>query len=290
MRLARVRAGEREGAALVVAGHAVLLQGIATLPPLLSNDAVMARLRGLAARFEELAAADPSLLRDDDGLVLPLDEVEVLAPIARPGKIVALGWNYRAHAAEHAVAPGEFPAVFLKAPTSVIGPGEAIRIPPESAQVEHEVELAVVIGRRVYRPRPEEALASVGGYTILNDVTARDWQRRDRERGQPFDLAKGFDTFCPLGPWVVTPDDLGDVGRATIELRVNGGVRQRATVGDLVVGVPEILSYLSAVMTLEPGDVIATGTPEGVGPLHPGDLVEAEIAGIGILRNPVASA
>ena len=211
--------------------------------------------------------------------VAPLEEVELLAPV-RPTKIVALGKNYRAHAAEMGSDVPAEPLIFLKPPNAVIGPGQPIRLPEASARVDYEGELAVVIGRRARHVPREEAWRYVLGYTCANDVTARDLQRKDEQ----WTRAKGFDTFCPLGPWVVT--DL-DPRRLTVETRVNGEVRQRGNTADLVFDVPHLVAYISGVMTLEPGDVILTGTPAGVGPLQAGDVVEVEIEGIGVLRNLV---
>ena len=225
------------------------------------------------------------LAHDAHGGALPghrvaaLEEVELLAPV-RPAKIIALGKNYRDHAAEMGSDVPSEPLIFLKPPTTVIGPGEPILLPEVSARVDYEGELAVVIGRRARHVPREEALRYVLGYTCANDVTARDLQRKDEQ----WTRAKGFDTFCPLGPWIVT--DL-DPGRLTVETRVNGEVRQRGNTADLVFDVPHLVAYISRVMTLEPGDVILTGTPAGVGPLQAGDVVEVEIEGIGVLRNLV---
>lgn len=209
----------------------------------------------------------------------PLDKVRLLAPVT-PGKVLAVGRNYAAHAAEFNNPLPPEPLLFLKPPSAVIGPGEPIVLPALSQQVDHEAELAVVIGRRCRRVRREEALSYVLGYTCANDVTARDLQRRD---GQ-WTRAKGFDTFCPLGPWIVTdlePTSLEVIGR------VNGEVRQRGHTRDVLFPIPVLIEYAAAVMTLEPGDVILTGTPSGVGPLHAGDTVEVEVPGLGVLRNPV---
>jgi len=213
---------------------------------------------------------------------LPRERVRVLAPCT-PSKIVALGRNYRDHAAElgHDVPPE--PLIFLKPPSAVIGPDEAIRLPAMSARVDYEGELVVVMGRRAYRLREDEdPLAYVLGYTCGNDVTARDLQQRD---GQ-FTRAKGFDTFAPIGPVIATDLDPTDL---RIETRVNGRVRQRARTRDLVFPVPVLIRFIAQVMTLLPGDLIFTGTPAGVGPLFDGDVVEVEIEGIGTLRNPVSA-
>jgi 2-keto-4-pentenoate hydratase/2-oxohepta-3-ene-1,7-dioic acid hydratase in catechol pathway len=201
--------------------------------------------------------------------------------LPKPSKIVCVGRNYAAHAKELGNEVPERPLLFLKPPSALVASGEAIVLPEESERVEHEGEIAVVIGRRVRRVSQAEALAVVAGYAALNDVTARDLQRRD---GQ-WTRAKGFDTFCPVGP----------VGGASVDwrelevvCRVNGEVRQRGRGADMVFGVPELIAYISGIMTLEPGDLIATGTPEGVGPLRAGDVVEVEVVGCSVTRNPVA--
>lgn len=212
----------------------------------------------------------------------PVASVKLLAPWL-PGKILCVGRNYADHAREHNVEVPDVPLLFMKPPTSVIGPGEGIILPPQSDQVEHEAELAVVIGRRIRNANAEEAMASVFGYTIANDVTARDLQQRD---GQ-WTRAKGFDTFCPLGPWIdtdVNPHDL------RITCRVNGQIRQLASTRDMVFSVPQLITFISGIMTLEVGDILLTGTPAGVGKLEAGDMVQVEIEGIGTLENPVLGA
>ena len=207
-------------------------------------------------------------------------EVELLAP-CQPTKVVAVGLNYRAHAAEHGLELPAEPLFFLKPASAVIGPGAAIVYPHHLSQwVDHEAELAVVIGRRAHRVPREEALGFVLGYTCANDVTARDLQRRD---GQ-WTRSKGFDTFCPLGPWIVPAPDPLDL---RIRCWVNGQLRQDGRTADMVFSVADLIAHLSAVMTLEPGDVILTGTPAGVGPLVSGDRVAVEIEGIGTLENSV---
>lgn len=207
-----------------------------------------------------------------------------LAPCV-PSKIIAVGRNYVEHAREQQAEVPEEPLIFLKPPSAVIGPGHPIRLPPQSRQVEHEAELAVVIGRRGKNIPEHAAWEYVLGVTCGNDVTARDLQRRD---GQ-WTRSKGFDTFCPLGPWIVTDLPPEAIQNAEILCRVNGEVRQRGNTRDMVFPIPALIAYISSVMTLEPGDVILTGTPAGVGPLRPGDWVEVEIEGIGVLRNPVVS-
>jgi 2-keto-4-pentenoate hydratase/2-oxohepta-3-ene-1,7-dioic acid hydratase in catechol pathway len=209
----------------------------------------------------------------------PVSSVKLLAPWL-PGKIICIGRNYADHAREHNVEVPDVPLLFMKPPSSVIGPGDGIRLPPQSGQVEHEAELAVIIGRRIRNVSPDEAMESIFGYTIANDVTARDLQQRD---GQ-WTRAKGFDTFCPLGPWIdteVNPHDL------RITCRVNGQIRQLESTRDMVFSIPQLVTFISGIMTLEAGDVLLTGTPAGVGSLEAGDTVQVEIEGIGVLENPV---
>ena len=197
-----------------------------------------------------------------------------------PSKIVCVGRNYADHAKELGNEVPREPLLFLKASSALIDSGEPIVLPPESAQVEFEAEIGVVVGERMRRATPKEAEAGIKGFVCLNDVTARDLQKSD---GQ-WTRAKGFDTFCPAGPRVAEGlrwQDLEVIGR------VNGVERQRGKATDMVFSIPALLSYISGVMTLLPGDLVATGTPAGVGPLRPGDVVEVEVPGVGILRNPV---
>jgi 2-keto-4-pentenoate hydratase/2-oxohepta-3-ene-1,7-dioic acid hydratase in catechol pathway len=204
--------------------------------------------------------------------------------LPRPSKIVCVGRNYLEHARELGNDVPERPLLFLKPPSSLLGEGEAIVLPPESRQVEHEGEIAVVIGRRARHVAEAEAWDYVAGVAPLNDVTARDLQKPD---GQ-WTRAKGFDTFCPLGALV--PLERVDRDGLEVLCRVNGEVRQHGRVGEMAFSIPRLVAYISGVMTLEPGDVIATGTPAGVGPLRPGDVVEVEIPGAGTISNPVRDA
>ncbi|GIJ20059.1 fumarylacetoacetate hydrolase family protein [Micromonospora lutea] len=222
------------------------------------------------------------------GVRWALSDVRLLSPIL-PSKVVCVGRNYAEHAAEHGAEVPKEPLLFLKPSTSVIGPRDAIRLPEFSKQVEHEAELAVVIGapgaRRADRAAAERAIF---GYTCANDVTARDLQRSDSQ----WTRAKGFDSFCPIGPWITTGLDVTDleirceVGRDPEEMEV----RQLGRTGDMVFDAPALVSYVSHVMTLLPGDVVLTGTPAGVSPLTDGDTVSVRIEGIGELSNPVVSA
>jgi len=265
---------------------------------------------GLAREVEEWAAGVLAEARGREVPALhPLREVTLLAPIPRPSKnIFCVGRNYREHVEEGAhvlwgpakeagegkkgwtVELPPVPVFFTKAPTAVIGPEAPIVRPRATERLDWECELAVVIGRKGKDIPPEEVFSYVFGYTILNDITARDLQQR---HGQWF-KGKSCDTFCPMGPWVVLRDDLGAPPQATLVLRVNGAERQRFHTRQMIFDIPAILSSLSAGMTIEPGDIVATGTGAGCGfamdpPqfLQPGDVVEAEIEGIGVLRNPV---
>ncbi len=210
---------------------------------------------------------------------IPLERVRLMAPLI-PGKILAVGKNYAEHAKEMASDVPELPILFMKPPSAVIGPGESILLPPQSQKVDHEAELAVVIGQRCRWVTPQEAGGYVFGYTIANDVTARDLQRLD---GQ-WTRSKSFDTFCPLGPWIETELDPAD---ALVTCRVNDELRQMASTREMVFTVSQLISYISSVMTLMPGDLILTGTPAGVGQLLAGNTVEVSIEGLGQLKNPV---
>jgi 2-keto-4-pentenoate hydratase/2-oxohepta-3-ene-1,7-dioic acid hydratase in catechol pathway len=209
----------------------------------------------------------------------PVSEVKLAAPSV-PTKIVCVGRNYVEHAKELGNEIPQVPLIFMKPPSSVISNGEPILLPPQSGQVEHEGELVAVIGRRGRNVTAEEARKIILGYTIGNDVTARDLQKAD---GQ-WTRAKGFDTFCPFGPWIDTDFDPSD---AVITCRVNGQMRQMASTRDMVFSVGTLVAYISSIMTLEPGDLIFTGTPSGVGELRDGDKVDVEIDGLGRISNPV---
>jgi 2-keto-4-pentenoate hydratase/2-oxohepta-3-ene-1,7-dioic acid hydratase in catechol pathway len=208
--------------------------------------------------------------------------MKILEPI-RPSKIVCVGRNYREHAAELGNKMPEEPLLFLKAPSAIISSGEEIVLPGASQQVEHEGELGVVIGRVARNiASDEDPLSYVLGYTCVNDVTARDLQRKDVQ----FTRGKSFDTFCPVGPWIETDIDPGNVA---VETRLKGEVKQKGNTADMAFPVAFLIRYISEIMTLYPGDLIATGTPAGVSRMKPGDIVEVEISGIGVLRNRVMS-
>ena len=219
-------------------------------------------------------------------------DAELPAPILRPGKIICVGLNYRCHLAEIGESAPQYPILFLKPATSVIGPGQAIVLPRVSRQVDFEGELAVVIGRLGKYIREESALAHVAGYTCANDVSAHDIEFRTSQ----WTSGKMLDTFCPLGPVVATRHEIPDPGSLRLKTLLNGRVVQDATTADMVFPVPFLISYISSLTTLEPGDVILTGTPAGIGCnrnpqmfLKPGDQVKVEIEGIGTLTNPVVA-
>jgi len=205
--------------------------------------------------------------------------------VVTPSKIVCVGRNYAEHAKELGNPMPKEPLIFLKPASAVIGDGEAIVLPPQSQRVEHESEIAVVIGARLTRVSESQALRGVAGITCANDVTARDLQKSD---GQ-WTRAKGFDTFCPVGPRVAPLKDIGDLTQLEVRCRVNGQVRQQGRASDMAFPIPMVLSYISHIMTLEPGDLVLTGTPAGIGPLVAGDVVEVEVSVVGVLRNPVVA-
>lgn len=232
-----------------------------------------------------LAAGEPPA-----AAVIAIDAVRLRAPVPRPGKLVCVGLNYRDHAAESKVPVPEHPVLFSKFTTSVIASGDPIVLPVSSEKVDYEAELAVVVGRRAKRASRDEAARAILGYTIVNDVSARDFQFGD---GQ-WQRGKSCDTFAPMGPWIATSDEVADPQRLGIRLRVNGQTLQSSNTDQMVFGAVDLVAYISETITLEPGDVIATGTPSGVGfarqpPifLKSGDVVEVEIDGLGVLKNPV---
>jgi 2-keto-4-pentenoate hydratase/2-oxohepta-3-ene-1,7-dioic acid hydratase in catechol pathway len=216
------------------------------------------------------------------GEEIPLDDeaVRLLAPVIPRSKVIGIGRNYAAHAAELGNEVPTEPLVFLKPNTSVIGPDDPIVLPSYSSEVHHEAELAVVIGKVVKDVTPERALDYVFGYTVANDVTARDVQKSDAQ----WTRGKAFDSSCPLGPWIVTGLDVEDL---QVTARVNGETKQDGRTSQLIFDVPFLISYVSEIFTLLPGDVILTGTPAGVGPIVHRDVVEVEVEEIGVLRNPV---
>jgi 2-keto-4-pentenoate hydratase/2-oxohepta-3-ene-1,7-dioic acid hydratase in catechol pathway len=261
-------------------------------------------------RYIDLQSADPdvprclkTLLAQDGGLERARWAAEkgkqaglfidgrLLAPIQNPGKVICIGLNYRDHAKESGVEPPPEPVVFNKFPQAVVGHEDQVRLPAVCTQVDYEAELVVVIGRRGRRISREQALSHVAGYTNGNDVSARDWQLN--KPGKQWLLGKTPDTFAPIGPHLVTADEVPDSKNLTIQLRLNGQTMQNSTTRELIFGVDELIAYVSQVVTLEPGDLIFTGTPPGVGMarkppvlLKAGDVCEVEIANFGVLRNP----
>jgi 2-keto-4-pentenoate hydratase/2-oxohepta-3-ene-1,7-dioic acid hydratase in catechol pathway len=250
-----------------------------------------------ASAIQFLDAGDVALSRaqslvgnPSNSATYTLSAVHLCAPVPRPGKVIAVGLNYRDHSVEQGVPLPSAPLFFAKFPTSVTGPYDSIVIPPGDPQVDYEAELAVVMGLRCKAVREDDAMEYVGGYTVLNDVSARKWQFADRQwvRG------KSCDTFCPIGPWLTTRDEVPDPHNLDIATRVNGVTLQNSNTSKLIFRIPQLIAYISFSITLEPGDIIATGTPEGVGVfrkppifLKDGDVVEVEIQGLGTLRNPV---
>ena len=257
--------------------------------PELPSD-MLAFLAGGAAShaLATRAIADPPA-----AAVLARSAVMLVAPVPRPGKIICIGLNYRDHAAESNQPVPEYPTVFAKYASCVIGPGEAIVIPRVTNQVDYEGELAVVIGRRARDVAEATALDYVAGYAPFNDVSARDYQMRTSQ----WTIGKTFDTFGPLGPALVTADEVGDPHTLDLRVSIGGDVLQSSNTRHLIFTIPQLIAYLSAVMTLDPGDVIATGTPAGVGAarnpqrwLRPGETVRVEIERLGSLENPVVAA
>jgi 2-keto-4-pentenoate hydratase/2-oxohepta-3-ene-1,7-dioic acid hydratase in catechol pathway len=222
----------------------------------------------------------------------PLREAELLAPVT-PSKIICVGRNYRDHAKELGNDVPAEPLLFFKPPSSLLAPNGTVRMPRVAERVDFEGELALIIARRVHKLHAalhpgEDWRSYIRGYLLANDVTARDLQKKD---GQ-WTRAKGFDTFCPVGPWVsdeIDPDQSGATGGVTLETHVNGELRQHGSTSDFIFSIPHLLTYISAAITLEPGDLILTGTPAGVGPLQPGDRVEIFVPGLGVLSNPFAA-
>src|SRR5918992_342022 len=236
---------------------------------------------GVARGSDEIRVLKGTFFEDPlpTGEVVALQDVHLLAPIL-PSKVVCVGRNYAAHAAEFGMEVPEEPLLFLKPSTAVIGPNDPIRLLPVSRRIDYEGELAVVIGRLARGVRAEDAFKFILGYTCANDVTLRDLQKTDDQWAR----AKGFDGSAPLGPWIETDLDPND---AILRTRLNGEIRQQASTSEMVFGVATLIEYITAFMTLLPGDALLTGTPEGVGPLSAGDVVEVEVEGVGTLRNEV---
>jgi 2-keto-4-pentenoate hydratase/2-oxohepta-3-ene-1,7-dioic acid hydratase in catechol pathway len=253
----------------------------------------------LPATVKLLLEAGPAALARvtlaiNEGPAVPLAAVKLFPPIVDPQKIICVGLNYADHAAETGATAGEEPVIFCKFPTALIGPDDPIELPPESNQVDYEAELVVVVGRRARRVSRDQAWDHIAGYACGHDVSARDWQKH--KPGKQWLLGKSFDTFAPLGPWLATADEIRDPGNLRIEMQLDGQVMQNSSTRQLIFPVDYLVSYLSHVSTLRPGDLIYTGTPPGVGMartppvfLKPGDVTEVTINGLGTLRNPVVA-
>ncbi len=228
-------------------------------------------------------------------LVFSLSEITLQAPIPRPGKIICMGNNYYSHTAEQNMKPSDIPLAFFKASSAVIGPDAPVPYPRNTKLLDYEIELAVVIGKKGKDVPRENAFDYIAGYTILNDISARDLQLKEMVKGFLV-LGKSLDASAPMGPWLVTRDEIPDPQNLNLELRVNGEVRQKSATDQMIYKIPDLIAYWSQI-TLEPGDIISTGTPGGVGIhhkpnpqdwlLHPGDRIEASIEGIGVLRNTI---
>jgi len=269
-------------------GHDVVVD-LHRAAPELPVDAIAFLAGGVStrARAAEILSAPPT------SAITAYDAGRLAAPIPRPGKIICIGLNYRDHVAESAQVVPDYPTVFAKYATCIIGPREAIVLPRDSERVDYEGELAVVIGRYAKDVSADEALDYVAGYTPFNDVSARDYQQRTSQ----WTIGKTFDTFGPMGPALVTADDIRDPHNLTLRVTIGNEVLQEANTRDVIFPIPKLIAYLSSVMTLEPGDVIATGTPGGVGDarmppryLRRGDVVNVDIEGVGRLENPVVAA
>ena len=240
------------------------------------------RYGGVEPEGVRIYQGTPFVAWEPTEVLADFEQVRLLSPVF-PTKVVGVGVNYACHAEQTGRPPPRTPIMFMKPSTAVIGPGKPIVLPAGSEEVHHEAEMAVVMGKVARNVAAEDALGTVLGYTAGNDVTARDLERQDEQ----WVRAKGFDTFCPLGPAIETEyDPRNDF---SIECLVNGEVRQAASIDDMIFGVPELIAFVSSVMTLLPGDVILTGTPSGAGPIRDGDQVEVTLEGVGALSNPVAA-
>ncbi len=285
MRLATIRGSQGLELALVVPGGLVELNRLDTQLP--------RNMRQLLAAGEEIWQRVAQWQHHQP--TLALDQAQFAPVVPDPQKILCVGLNYADHARESGASVPEEPVIFSKFASALIGHEEPIVLPRESQEVDYEAELVVVIGRQGRHIPEDQALQYVAGYTCGHDVSARDWQLR--KPGKQWLLGKTFDTFAPLGPWLVTRDEVPDPGHLDIRLRIGSETLQDSNTRELIFSVPRLIAYISQVMTLEPGDVLFTGTPAGVGfsrtpPrfLQPGDVVEVEIQGIGVLRNPVVAA
>ena len=257
-----------------------------------TNDSLPKSVKSLLAGGESMLQVAAECATS--GNKIPLDSVELLSPITNPEKVICIGLNYADHAKESGVEPPELPVVFNKFPSCVIGPNSPIVLPKLSDQIDYEAELVVVIGKSGRYIKEEDALSHVAGYTVGHDVSARDWQLN--KPGKQWLLGKSFQTFAPIGPYLVTPSEAGNPEDLAIKLRLNGETMQDSSTKQLIFKIPYLISYLSDIIELSPGDLIFTGTPPGVGMarkppvfLQPGDSVEVEIENLGVLTNPVVS-
>ncbi len=255
----------------------------------MNKGAVVIWEKNLIMRYSSLTSVYP-IIRDRSCIDrLEFEELQSTPSLELPIKssITCLAKNYPAHAKEMGVEPKDLPAnpdLFLKPKSSLIGPGKNIIFPPQAQQVDHEVELALIIGKKGKEIPEEESTDYIFGYTILLDMTARDIQALAKKKGRPWFVSKGFDTFSPIGPVIVTSDEIADPQNLDLELKVNGEVKQKGNTRDMIFDIEKIISYCSSITTLEPGDIIATGTPSGVGPIHKGDRIRATIESIGTLE------
>lgn len=272
-----------EVAARVASGRLVRLGGLGRG----QTDDPLALLDELGA--DELWVEAERLAQTGTALVNEA-AAEFHPPVAHCSKIVGVALNYRLHAQEGNFEPPTEPVIFFKPSTTLIGHGQTVVCPTRSARLDYEVELAVVVGRRARDVKPDDWSDVVAGYTILNDVTARDLQLEAIQANVPWDRSKGFDGFAPIGPYLVTPDEIDDPHDLDLEIRIGDRILQSSNTRHMIFGLPELIADITAGMTLEPGDVIATGTPDGIGPAGHGEVMEATIERLGTLRTPVAFA
>ncbi len=251
-----------------------------------SRDIVTLMHQGLFARdfFERIAGF---IQKSDNPARYNLEDIPRFSIPLQPGKIIGIGRNYKEHAAEMNNPVPDEPIVFCKASSSCIGDSDPVVLQPRYGRVDHEGEIGVVMGKRAKCISADQAFEYIAGYTLLNDITARTMQKKAASEGKPWFLAKSLDTFCPVGPVVVLVDTLPWPPQITLTLRVNGEIRQQGNTSDMIFSIAGLIAYVTRHITLEPGDLIATGTPQGVGPIEPGDVLEVFCAEIGILRNPV---
>jgi 2-keto-4-pentenoate hydratase/2-oxohepta-3-ene-1,7-dioic acid hydratase in catechol pathway len=280
--LARVRiVNEIVAAARVAPGMLIRIDSLASGAP---DDTL-----GLLDEHGEagLSAKIRALHESGEGELVAEDEVQFEAPVARCAKLVCVALNYLAHASEGDQAAPPEPVIFFKPSTAIVGHNQLVVRPARSLRLDYEVELAVVIGKKVCDLPRERWREAVAGYTIFNDITARDLQLEAIEANLPWDRSKGFDTFGPIGPYLVTPEDVPDPHDLDLEIRVGDRVLQSSNTRHMIFDIPRLLEDISAGMTLEPGDIIGTGTPEGIGPVEHGDVMEATVGNLGTLRSPV---